>query len=207
MKDYVMKLLDMEGVYPDFPLQSVFGRNCFHACCAGGNKAALLVLLDTEERYNKLYQKHVQEKNSSRYSESKAYVEKEEAEKMFSFMVEENKKKVYSKEFQKQIKEATQWVINFEQELERFSKEKKEMTRYFEVQDIFGNTPLHIASFLGKADIVQALLAYGKFPRNFFVNLFLDTDTNIENKDGWRCIELRQYKSIERVTKIPLFSL
>ena len=163
IKDYVIKLLNMESVYPDLPLQSIFGRNCFHACCAGGNKQALLVLIDTDERYNKLYQKHIQEKNNSRYSDNKSYVEREEAEKMFSIMVEESKGKIYTKEFLKYIKEATQWVIRFEQELEKFSTEKKEMPRYFEVQDIFGNTPLHIASFLGKAEIVEALLSHGKY--------------------------------------------
>lgn len=158
IKDYVMKLLEMESVYPDLPLQNIFGRNCFHACCAGGNKLALLLLLNTEERYNKYYQKQIESKN---LADSRTYVEKEEAEKMFSFLAEENKKKVYSKDFVRSIREATQWVINFEQELEKFSKEKKEVTRYFEVQDLYGNTPLHFASFLGKTDIVEALLAYG----------------------------------------------
>lgn len=163
MKKYIVKLLEMEGVYPELPMKSLYKRNSYHACCFNGNKEALIKLFEIKERYNRFYQKHIQKKNSHNFGRSKTLVDKEEAEKVFIFSREEKRQKDYSKAFIEYMKDSAMWITEFERMVEKVVNDDIEPYKFFERKDSFGNTPLHIASFLGKAEIVDILLHQSKF--------------------------------------------
>lgn len=99
---------------------------------------------------------------------SKSHTEKDEIERVFAFSNSKNKKKtIYSKQFVANVKETVIWITAFDHHIDRIVKEENEggkakAPNYFQVQDVFGNTPLHFASFLGRVEIAQILLENGR---------------------------------------------
>lgn len=131
---------------------------------------------------------------------SKSHTEKDELERVFAFSNSKNKKKtIYSKQFVADVKETVAWITAFDHQIDKMVKEENEGSKakapnYFEVQDVFGNTPLHFASVLGRVELAKILLENG-------------ANIEIENKDGWRCAELKQHKTIEQVNFSFLFEV
>jgi hypothetical protein len=158
--EYVKKLLAANGVYPEFPIKTIFDRNCFHACAYEDNKEVLQILLN-KQRYSALYKEYLGDKRSRGYDTQKSILEKEETDKMFAFSAVEIKKKVYTQEFIEYTKRSVRWLTKFETAVAKMVLDNMELPKYYEEQDYFGNTPLHIASFCGRADIVAILLSNG----------------------------------------------
>jgi len=198
ISEYFSRLLELDGTYPDMPIKTIFGRNCYHASCMSGNKEALNILLDNKRRYYSMHQRFIRPKMYDIVTGAyKGSSEKEEYERAFAFSHDDkNKKKMnllYSKRFVLDVKETVTWIFAFDHQIDRMIKEENngaevKAPNYFEVKDFFGNTPLHFASFLGKTEIVNLLLENG-------------ANIAIENKDGWRCAELKQHKEIEQLYK------
>ena len=167
---YLRKLLQYDGFYPDLPIKTIGGGNCYHACCISDNESALMFLLK-RERYTAFFKNFSKNRAKEKYGLPKPYLLKKEIEKIFELTYAEDNLKLYSKSFLKYLKDSAKWIIDFEEALIEYSKitdptEQAGKMRYFEVKDRYGNTPLHVASFMGKDNIVGILLSQeGKYIR------------------------------------------
>lgn len=191
-REYLEPLLRLDDIYPEVPILSLNRRNCYHACASSGNLEALKLLMESDimkRRFDKYNKKKLQLGILMLGVDSK---KKQETFKLkgFEFTKAEKKNQVYHKEFMKFTKEMENWVAGFEGEVTKCDQTQDIVSqlRYFELQDDFGNTPLHLASFKGHTHIVKYLL---------------DQETNIEleNHEGWQCQELRQHEDIKKVRR------
>jgi len=190
IREYIEPLLRLEDIYPEMPIMALNRRNCYHACASSGNLEALKLLMESD-LMNKRFHKHNKKKMQlGILMLGVAPNKKKEIFQGFDFTKEEKKNQVYKKEFVDFTKELAHWVSHFEGEVAKCDPDQDigyvAQLRYFELQDDFGNTPLHMASFRGHAEIVKYLL---------------DQETNIEleNNEGWQCQELRQHVAIKKV--------
>ena len=161
--EYLKKFLQYDGFYPDLPIKTISGGNCYHACCISENVAALNILLETNERYIAFFKNFAKNRAKEKYGLPKTYLLKKEIEKIFELTYAEENLNVYAKSYLRYIKDSARWIIDFEEKLIGYSKirdkkEKATKLNYFELKDKYWNTPLHVASFLGKDTIVSILL-------------------------------------------------
>ena len=202
--EFIIPLLKMDNVYPEMPLLSPGMKNCFHSCCTVGNIEALKLLFESEvvqKRYQKIMSQKTVVFNFLFNAQGQNSLNK--SSKNFELTKEEKKDKLYSQTFINYIKEMVKWISGFESRIVRHtlnSQEKTSILPYYEAQDNFGNTPLHIASVRGYVEIVKYLLSQSNSLLNRLKSLSLiDVKTEIENHEGWRCEELIQHEPVKKV--------
>lgn len=64
------------------------------------------------------------------------------------------KRNRFTSNFVKYVKKSNDWLVRFEKNIIESQHSGFETIRPFEDHDIFGNTPLHIASFKGRSECV-----------------------------------------------------
>lgn len=163
---YVLPLLKCNSIYPEMPVIGANMRNSYHACCAVGNLKALTLLFNSDtigERYHRIVNK-TEETALIRYPSDKKKKDKKEKKEnkiVFLEITKEERKKAYDKEFLQYIKEMSKWTGNFQNQVVKhtiINIEELQPLPYYELQDDFGNTPLHLASFMGHSNVASFLL-------------------------------------------------
>ena len=109
----------------------------------------------------------------------------------FSFILENNEalsipkkeKKFYDPKFLKKIRNFAQKKLDYEKELHpEFLGDRK----FFDKSDLYGNTPLHLASMLGRDSCVKMLIREG-------------SDIDQPNREGFRPRELTKNPAIKKI--------
>lgn len=204
--EIIEPLLHCENIFPEMPMKSLSMRNCYHACCLVGNLEALKALFDAEI-LAKRYQKVTGISASQNPDEVPM---KPAALTFFSISEIEKQAKLFSKKFISNVKKRQDWLNNFQNQVFKqmtTSQEKHKALPYFEHQDDLGNTPLHLASAHGYTEIVKFLLEKGMSIGVSILIDFTGIDVNIDiqNREGWRCQEIRQFDEI-KIVSFSLFS-
>ena len=163
--------LNRIDLYLEAPLEICESMNVFHACAMVGNYESLKFLLGKVEQFHA--EKFKELPPSSFLPKIKIF----NIQNNRVFCIPKDNLKLYNKKFIDRIKLFSNFIIKFEKYLlNKYQNNKKinYQKKFFDSRDIYGNTPLHLASILGNFRCVEILIKKGKLYVKliFFFKLF-----------------------------------
>lgn len=181
------EICDWTKTYIECPLFINHQMTPIHMAAQEGYDKGLSILLD------KTFKK------AQKLREDEDFLKKTRHLTKFSFNLEFNeifpipreKQEKYDPKFINKICKYAKWVHKYEREIvnimnETVVSEEKKKVIFFDEPDLYGNTPLHLASMLGKEACVKLLISAG-------------SDIDKQNREGFRPIELAQNPKIKRI--------
>lgn len=190
--DYIInEICEWPNTYVECPLYLNHQMTPLHIAAQEGFEQGLSILLD----------RTVLKQQTLRDSED--FIKKIKQQTKFKFNLEFNDifpipkklQKKYDPKFVSKIIKYAKWVFKYERDImhDNVSDEKRK-TIFFDEPDLYGNTPLHLASMLGKDGCVKLLIKIG-------------CDIDKPNREGFRPIELAQNAQIKRIYQEELQEL
>ena len=155
------KLLSFQDVIPEFPITSQQNKNSIHACCQSGYTEGLELLLNKiKSNREKLYKRQ-----RSFISGMEALYANRTAKRLVReyvvLQLNKEERRKFKNKFQKSIQSASAWYSMYMAKIPFHNKLDETKLHLFDCKDRLGNTPLHLASYMGFEKCAALLLKHG----------------------------------------------